>query len=471
MSYSFVSERYLGHKDEGFRFSPVGLQISVAHKHHKAEAGIKKELILVNPRLSYLLFNFLQANAVGNPVPHSLHTLAALTPKDYKIKFINQKQLWLKKDFVGEVLVGITCLTSAVFEAYQLADKFRQAGSCVVLGGPHVSALPDEALQHCDSVVIGEAESAWGQVIRDYEAGALKKTYQGEPLEDFFTPVYDYFLHLDPGVLSRSGIHIDRGCKYHCDFCARISQWLRFVKIEQVIKLIKRIKAGNSNFFIRKPKLHFDCDNIYSSPLYAKELFKAMIPLKVRWAANCSIDIGFDEEALQLAKASGCRGFLIGFETIYPTEYGKTSLPQFRSAEDYRKAIANIKAHGITFMGSFILGIDRYGHRDYLRLLWFLMRVRLWMFVLTILTPFPGSALYERLKEEGRIISFDWRKYIFLFCVIKPKHTSVLSVYAWFWFIRVLSVFFSPFLLLVFLFCFASSEASYRLCRYIFHGF
>jgi radical SAM superfamily enzyme YgiQ (UPF0313 family) len=443
------------------------------------ETGIKKELILINPCLSYLLFNFLQANAVGNPVPHSLHTLAALTPKDYKIKIINQKQFWLKKDFVGEALVGITCLTAAVVEAYELADKFRQAGSRVVLGGPHVSALPDEALKHCDSVVIGEAESAWGQVIKDYEAGALKKTYQGEPLEDFFTPVYDHFLHLDPGVLRRSGIHIDRGCKYHCDFCARISQWLRFVKIEQALELIKRIKNRRRNFFVRtfirgplaRLDIRFNCDNIYSSPYYAKELFRAMIPLEVRWAANCSIDIGFDDEALRLAKASGCRGFLIGFETIYPTEYGKTALPQFQSAEDYRKAIANIRAHGITFMGSFILGIDRYGHRDYLKLLWFLMRVRLWFFVLTILTPFPGSALYYRLKEEGRIISFDWRKYIFLFCVIKPKHTSVLSVYAWFWFIRVLSVFFSPYLIFLMLLVFVGSETGYRLSRYIFHGF
>ncbi|OIO36825.1 MAG: hypothetical protein AUJ74_00935 [Candidatus Omnitrophica bacterium CG1_02_44_16] len=451
----------------------------VAKKHRKVETGIKKELILINPRLSYLLFNFLQASALGNPVPHSLHTLSALTPKDYKITIINQKQLWFKKDFVGEVLVGITCLTAAVVEAYELADKFRKAGSCVVLGGPHVSALPDEALLHCDSVVIGEAESAWGQVIKDYEAGVLKNIYQGEPLEDFFTPVYDYFLHLAPGILRRSGIHIDRGCKYHCDFCARISQWLRFIKIEQVIELIKRIKNRKRNFFVRiffrgplaRPVIRFDCDNIYSDPSYAKELFKAMIPLKVRWVANCSIDIGFDDEALRLAKDSGCRGFLIGFETIYPTEYSKTSLPQFHSAEDYRKAIANIKARGITFIGSFILGIDRYGHRDYLKLLWFLMRIRLWFFVLTILTPFPGSALYTRLKKEGRIISFDWRKYIFLFCVIKPKHTSVLSVYAWYWFIRVLSVFFSPYLIFLMLLFFMSSETGYRLSRYIFHGF
>ncbi len=370
-------------------------------------------------------------------------------------------------------------MTAAVTEAYELADKFRKAGSCVVLGGPHVSALPDEALAHCDSVVIGEAESAWGQVIKDYEAGALQKIYQGEPLEDFFTPAYDYFLHLDPAVLQRSGIHIDRGCKYHCEFCARISQWLRFVKIEQVLELIKRIKNRRRNFFIRtffrrplaRSGVSFDCDNIFSNPDYAKELFKAMIPLKVRWGANCSIDIGFDDEALQLAKDSGCVGMLIGFETIYPEEHRKTSLPQLQSAEDYRKAIANIRAHGITLLGSFILGIDRYGHRDYLRLLWFLLRCRLWFFVLTILTPFPGSALFSRLKKEGRILSFDWRKYIFLFCVIKPKHTSVLSVYAWFWFIRVLSVFFSPYLLFVMLLFFVSSEAGYRLSRHIFHGF
>lgn len=425
----------------------------------------QKELILINPRTAFFFINLVQIAATRNPVPHSLLTLSALTPQEYKTKIINQKQFWLGRDFSGGKLVGITCLTSAVSEAYWLADKFRKAGSRVILGGPHASALPEEALGHADSIVIGEAESVWGYIVKDFENDRLQKVYKGEPLEDFFTPVYDFLLHLDPRILSRAGVHIDRGCKYHCDFCARISNWMRFIKIEQVLEIIKRIKAAKRNFFIRRPSVLFRSDNIYSSPHYAKRLFKELIPLKINWGANCSIDIGFDAEALRLAKASGCKGFLIGFETIHPHDYRKTSLSQISSAEDYKIAIKNIKAHGIRINGFFIVGLDQYSHLDYLKLLWFLIRSGLWQSGLTFLTPFPGSQLFDRLQRENRILSFDWRKYNLLICVIKPKRMSVLSIYMWFWFIRIASLVFSP----IYLLCWISWFLGWQVGFHITH--
>ncbi len=432
---------------------------------------VKKELILINPRLSNFLFNFIQSKFAGNPVPYSLLTIAALTPKEYNTKIINQRQFWTNRNFTGGALVGITCLTAAVFEAYQLSDKFRRAGSRVVLGGPHVTALPEEALEHADSIVIGEAESVWGRVIKDFENGQLEKIYKGEPLEDFFTPAYDYFMRLDARVLSRAGIHIDRGCRYHCDFCSRISPWLRSIKIEQALGLVVRIKTNRRSIFVRKPQIKFNSDNIYSSPSYAKELFKKMIPLDIIWGGNSSIDIGFDEEALELAKASGCKGLLIGFETIYPKEYSKTSLKELQSVKDYKIAINNIKARGIKVGGSFILGLDEYSHFDYLKLLWFLMRSGLWISILTILTPIPGSALFDRLRKENRILTFDWRKYFFLVCVIKPKRTSVMAVYIWFWLIRTLSIFFMPYSLLIMVFFMVSWEMGGRVTRWLLYGF
>ncbi len=437
-------------------------------------SSIEKELILinpiVNPRISQVLINMIQRIGTGNPVSYSLLTLAALTPRDYKVKIINQKQFWSDRDFTGGKLVGISCLTSTVLEAYRLAAKFRQAGSRVVLGGPHVTVFPDEASIYADSVVIGEAESVWGQVIKDFENGQLQKAYKGEPLEDFFTPVYDYFLRLDPRVLGLAGVHIARGCKYCCDFCVRISPWLRFIKVGQVTELIRRIKKAKKNFFIHRPRVIFRCDNIYSSPRYAKQLFKEMIPLGVSWLANSSIDIGFDGEALRLAKASGCKGLLIGFETIYPQDYPKTSLKQIHSAEDYKIAIKNIKAYGIKIFGSFIIGVDHYTHFDYLKLLWFLIRSRIWHIYLLMLTPFPGTDLFDRLKKENRILSFNWRKYDMLTCVFKPKQTSVLGVYVWFWLIRYLSLFFSPSLLFPWL-IFVSWLVGFRLSRWLFYGF
>jgi len=436
--------------------------------------AIEKELILinpiVNPRTFHFLINIIQKMSTGNPIPYSLLTLAALTPKDYKVKIINQKQFWSDRDFTGGKLVGISCLTSTALEAYRLASKFRQAGSRVVLGGPHATVLADEASAYADSVVIGEVESVWSQVIKDFENGRLQKVYKGEPLEDFFTPVYDYFLHMDPRVLRLAGVHIARGCKYHCDFCVRISQWLRFIKLEQVVELIKRIKKAKRSFFNR-PQVIFRCDNIYSSPRYAKELFKEMIPLGVSWIANSSIDIGFDDEALRLAKSSGCKLFLIGFETIHPKDYPKTSLKQIHSVEDYKIAIKNIRAHGIAIMGSFIIGLDQYSQFDYLKLLWFLILSRIWFIALLVLTPFPGADLFDRLKKENRILTFNWRKYDMLTCVFKPKQTSVFSVYVWFWLIRYLSVFFSPSLLFPWLVLLVSWWVGYRLSRWFFHGF
>ncbi len=239
---------------------------------------------------------------------------------------------------------------------------------------------------------------------------------------------------------------VSRGCKYNCEFCSQPPGGLRFIEIEQVIELLKRVKeaARGPLFGLRRP-LVFRDDNIFSSPGYAKRLFRRMIPLGLKWEGNSSLDIAFDEEALSLARESGCQDLFIGFETIYPEKLAKTSVKGIASTDDYLTAIRNIKAHGIRVTGAFILGFDYYTHRDYLRLIAFLARARLHLVSLTILTPFPGSALYERLKHEGRIINFDWRKYDSLqHVVFKPKHMSALSLALWFLAIRAVSFILAP---------------------------
>lgn len=432
-----------------------------------------KKLILIQPRIPSLIPYVLEWCAGGESIPYALLTLAGCTPEDYEIKIIYQKFRWSPRDFEGQALVGITCLTYMVTEAYRLADAFRRAGSKVVLGGHHASVLPEEAARHADSVVIGESEGVWGQVLKDYENNTLQKIYRPEPLEDFFTPVFDYFMRLDPRVLARSGVHIDRGCKYHCDFCSRISQWLRTVKMEQVTSLVSRIAGARRLFGLSKarPLFTFLSDNIYSNPEYAKELFRRLIPHKVLWGGNSSIDIGFDDEALRLARASGCRGLLIGIESIHPRDHAKTSLRQFRSENDYLVAIRNIKRHGITVIGAFLIGLDSYRHADYLRLLRFIVRARFWQVSSTILTPFPGTDLFERLKQENRIRSLDWRKYNLVTCVSRPTHTSVAGIYVWFLLIRFLSVFFSCYLQQILLMYCIAYPIAYFLTQYLLRRF
>lgn len=408
----------------------------------------EKRLVLVNPatgnyflRLAFTLF-------FSKNIPISLLTIAGLTPREYKIEFINEGLFLFKKNTFKNAIVGITCLTASAKRAYKLALDFRNAGACVVMGGPHVSALPEEALQYSDSVVIGEAESVWKEVTNDFESGTLKKIYKGQPLEDFFSPVYDYFLNIPPRILQNALIPISRGCKYHCEFCAPPAAVPRNIKIEQVIELIKRVKQHRPLSFLHKlfrPMIFFADDNIFSNPRYSKRLFQEIIPLKINWVSQASIDMAFDEEALSLAKQSGCKSLFIGFESIYPKELKKTSISNITSTKDYIRAIRRIKSYGIKVIGSFIIGFDYYTNLDYLKLLFFLIssvvRARFQWVALTILTPFPGSNLFERLKHEGRITTYDWNKYDLLFHVVFKPKISGLQLLLWFFVIRMISLF------------------------------
>lgn len=405
------------------------------------DGEIQKKLILVFPSTSHPIVRLGLRLFAKYPGVYSFFILSALTPKDYSIKIFNQKLFWSKRDFTGGCLVGISSITPSSCEAYKIADGFRKAGSVVVMGGPHVSFLPEEALKHCDSVVVGEAESVWPQVIKDYESGALKRIYQGTPLDDCFSPSYEYFLNADTDVLYHTGILFSRGCKYHCEFCVHPFGKPRYMELEQAIKIIGRIREHIKLPFGLKPTFFFKDDNIFSDPVYAKRLFKEMIPLDLHWCASTSIDIAFDEEALRLAHASGCQRLFIGFETIYPERLQKTSVAHMHSTQDYFKAIARIKSHGIKIISGIIFGFDYYTHRDYLKLMWFLIRARLFFNTLTILTPFPGSPLYARLKKEDRITTFDWRKYDAMYNIVfKPKHMSARSLYLWYSATRFLAI-------------------------------
>jgi radical SAM superfamily enzyme YgiQ (UPF0313 family) len=412
------------------------------------EGRIKKELILVLPPTSHALIRLVLRFFFQTPGTFPLFILPALTPKDYTIQIFNQKLIWLKRDFRAGALVGISCATSNSQEAYKIADRFREAGSTVVMGGIHASYFPEEALAHADSVVVGEAESVWPGVIRDYESGSLKKIYRGEALEDYFSLSYEYFLTIDPKTLYRTGVLLSRGCKYRCEFCVPPFGAPRFVRLEQALALIERIVKNSPRPFGSKPVIAFRDDNIFSNPVYAKKLFEQLIVLDLHWTANCSVDIAFDDEALRLAKASGCKGLFIGFETIYPEKLQKTSVHRMRSANDYIAVIKKIKSYGIAVTGSFILGFDYYTHRDYLRLAWFLIRSGLYLISITILTPFPGSRLYEQLNKEGRITTRDWGKYDGLHHVVfRPGRTSALALQCWFVAIRFIGLLASPYFL------------------------
>ena len=433
---------------------------------------LKKELVLINPPVESCLLRAANLLQHGSYTPLSLHVLAALTPKEYKITFINPGFFWLGKNFVRGVLVGITCVTSSAPIAYKIADYCRRAGAFVVLGGFHVSVLPEEALRHGHSVVIGEAESVWPEVVKDFEAGSLKRMYQGEPLKDFFSPVYEYFLRLPPKQLRRVGIPLQRGCGFRCEFCAMpaTKRRLDFVKIEQVVTLVKKATQdqppGSALMLIG--------DNVYSDPGYAKKLFLALQGLGVSWFAGSSLDIAFDDEVLTLARKSGCRFLMIGFESIYPQQMAKTSVHQMRSDRDYARAIDRIKSHGLPVIGLFIAGFDNYSHIDYLRLLRFLARpMRFFFASVNILTPFPGSVLYERFCKEGRLRKAGWGAYTLLRVLFRPARLSRYSLMFWFLATKLTAAFMSTVglvSLLIFVLFSMILMSSYNLSYKLFYG-
>jgi radical SAM superfamily enzyme YgiQ (UPF0313 family) len=412
--------------------------------------GIKRELVLISPAESHPFIALTLKFFYRRQFPTSLLILRALTPAEYKVKVYYRKLFWFKRHFRKGLLVGITCYTSGAHNAYRLAERFRRAGSFVVMGGPHVTAIPEEALRYCDSVVIGEAESVWPQVIKDFEKGTLKEKYTGEPLDDFFSPTLGYFLNkVSPSILLASGISLSRGCKYHCEFCTLVNIKLRFAPIDSAIMLISKMKrTGFLTFLNNVLPIHFLDDNIFSSPAHAKEFFRRLIPLKITWLSQSSIDIAFDDEALSLARESGCLSLFIGFETIYPQRLQKLRDNNIFSTGDLLAAVKKIKSHGISVMGAFIIGFDDYRHLDYLKLIYFFFRsfwrARFSVISMTMLTPFPGSVLFERLRKEGRIKTLDWRKYDMLFRVVfRPKTMSAFSLQVWFWAARIAGIFFS----------------------------
>lgn len=443
------------------------------------ESNLEKRLILINPPAGNYVIRYILAALFARHIPFPLLTLAALTPRDYKIKFFNQPPFYLKKELLKGALVGITCMTPNARPAYELAVSFRKAGAYVVMGGPHVTALPQEALQYSDSVVTGEAESVWKEVIKDFENRALKKIYTGEPLEDFFSPAYDYFLNLDLRILRWISMPVSRGCKYNCDFCARLPGPVRYMKIEQIIQIIKRMKQYRTVSFIPDflpMVVNFPDSNIFSNPAYAKRLFKELIPLKIKWVSQSSIDIAFDEEALGLAKQSGCKGLFVGFETIQPEQFEKTSVNSITSTKDYIKSIRKIKSYGMKVVGSFIIGFDQYEHIHYFKLLCFLIstvvKCRLYWIPLGILTPFPGSKLFDRLKQEGRITTYDWNKYDILFHVVFRPKMAVFPLLLWVHCIRIITLFCSNVGITIFLSSIVSSYLSYRIRLFLLisHG-
>jgi hypothetical protein len=385
--------------------------------HRDRRPHPEKELLLINPLGGGSILELL-TSVILRFYPPVFVVLSALTPSDYTIRSFS-RVFWRSRYVRPGRLVAITCFTSNCFEAYKIAKEFQLAGSTVIMGGPHVSFVPQEALEFCNSVVIGEVEGLWQEIIEDYENNRLKRIYQSRPADKTVHEIiYQKLLNSPPEII-HNYLEATHGCKFHCSFCcvsALCQGQFGHKTIEQVIALIKKIQTKYKVFT-------FIDNNIYSDPAFAKQLFMAMKPLKIKWVANCSIDVAANEPLLKLAKESGCQALLVGYEiSSYSLE--KAQGEKFALAEKYVELTKKIRKAGIRVEGHFIIGFDSDRPQDLFKYWQCCFRIFPSWTSLAILTPLPGTKLYRELLNEERILNLNWRNYSCYWPVFQARHFS-----------------------------------------------
>jgi radical SAM superfamily enzyme YgiQ (UPF0313 family) len=338
-----------------------------------------------------------------------LAMLAALTPPEMSVKIINEE--YEKIDFDEAVdMVGISFQTPAAPRAYEIADQFRRNGVTVVIGGVHASAMPNEAIEHADSVVIGEAENIWPKLLEDYGTGNLKRFYKANGYVDLRNlPIPRRELLNKKIYMSTNVVQASRGCPQGCEFCSIerfFGKKTRFRPIEEVIAEIKDM--DRQNFLL------FTDDNLIINPTYLKNLLTALIPLKRKWLGEASWVVGHKPEILKLMRKSGCLGLFIGFESIREQpNTNKTSMyNDMRNA--YMKTVKNLHKNKIAVCGAMIFGFDNDDLSSFDETLRFCLEADVDVAQFSSLIPFPGTSLYDRLTKEGRIITRDWSKFTYI---------------------------------------------------------
>jgi len=347
----------------------------------------------------------------------TLTTLAALTPEKHNVRIIDSRVAEVDYNIDAD-LVGITALSSEAPSAYSIADGFRKKGVTVVLGGPHVSATKDESILHADALVLGEAEKVWGTLLEDFENEKLKQFYKADSLCDMTGMKIPRRELLDKSMYGRfNTIQVTRGCPFNCNYCTVtkfFGNTYRFRPVEEVVEEIKRLE---SDTFI------FLDDNIVGNPKYAKKLFKALIPLKIKWDSQASVTLAKDQELLDLYAESGGRIAFIGFESV-SQEVLKSLNKGWGKSAGYHDAIEKIHKAGVGIVGSFVFGLDLDGPDVFESTVKFAIDNKIDAVMYNILTPFPGTEVYDQLEREGRIIDRDWGKYNTSHTVFKPKNMT-----------------------------------------------
>ena len=337
-------------------------------------------------------------------------TLVSLTPPEHEIRVFDENIEEIDYDWHAD-LAGISVRTMFAKRAYSIAESFRQRGVKTVLGGIHPSMCTEEALQYSDAVVVGEAEDVWNVLLQDAQNGGLKRIYRADKKADLTVSPVPVRQPLSMDRYFSDIVQTTKGCPFHCEFCSVYAfdgRMIRNKTIDQVIKEIRDINGSSAGY--KKKSIFFADDNIIANRKFARELFTALKPYNLNWSCQASINISREDELLRLMKESGCGAILVGLESISKKNLSRMD-KGVNQRHDYIEAIKKIQSYGILVHGSFILGYDFDSESSFDELTGFIDETRLLMPLINILTPFPGTKLFKRLEEEGRIIHKDWSRY------------------------------------------------------------
>nr|WP_275116234.1 cobalamin-dependent protein [Aliiroseovarius subalbicans] len=355
--------------------------------------------------------------------PLTLTTLTALAPAELNIDFtLIDEGIEDLPDHIDADLVGMTVITGTAPRAYALAAKLRTRGIPVVLGGPHVTLMPDEAAANADAIVVGYAETSWPRLLRDFAAGAMRARYDQGADFSLDTPVTPDRNRLNKKhYITQAVFEATRACAHACEFCVVPSAWGRKQYQKPVAHVVQDIQTWGA-----KRNIFLDL-NLISDRKYARKLFTALIPLNIRWFGLVTSLIGRDPELMQLMARSGCSGVLIGFESISQTALGGMK-KGFNDPDLYANLIDDLHRLNILIYGCFVFGQDEDTPDVFDRTADFAVQTGIDLPRFAIQTPFPGTPLYTRLADEGRILTRDWELYDGQHVVFQPKAMSVAEL-------------------------------------------
>ena len=371
-------------------------------------------------KITFIRPHLTQKRAADALEPLVFAILAGLTPPDVELAFYDDRIEPIPFDQPTD-LVALTVETFTAKRAYQIAAQYRKRGIPVVMGGFHPTLIPDEAQQYADSVIIGDAENVWPEIVRDARAGQLRSRYQSAapPALKGLRP--DRSIFGENRYSSLRLVQLGRGCRFACDFCSIHAFYGTALYQRCLDDVLAEVES------VRQSYILFVDDNLFVNERQAEELFRAIQPLKIRWVCQTSIDLAQNSRLIELMARSGCIAVFIGFESL-----DEANLTQMRKKwnlkqGDFVSAVRQFYEHGIMVCGSFVFGYDHDTPESFERTLEFSMRSRLVLGQFNPLIPTPGTPLYQRLEAEGRLLYPRWwldDDYRYGQAIFAPKNMS-----------------------------------------------